>query len=754
MTTPTWGATPAEWAHFADTLRLAEDLLPVVSNPHAKIAQLSKMKDLGKVPSQYHRKTGEVIGIAAWPQQITNDKQIARWSVQADLGICVQTRRVRAIDIDIDDPVQAQVVLDMVDQVLGELPRRFRADSGKCLLMIDMPGEFNKRVLRTKHGAIEFLANGQQFVACGTHPKGQRYQWDGSLPGVPPVVTPAEFEALWAGLAKALGSVDEQARRGVLPSIPRTANQAWGDSMVPWLGENGWVEEYDRDGRVHIRCPWKDEHTTDTGPSSTTYFPAGVGGFQQGHFRCLHAHCTGRVDQDFLDAMGLTIASEFEAAEEIRLPTLPGEGESGATGLLDGAVPGFEDQGPWPPLVRKKTKTGGSTIEPTANNARLVMMRPDICRVRLCYDAFKDHVMVAQPGDQAWRPIKDTDYFTIRCELERVGFEKPGKDLARDSALWVAEHFKIDSAISWARGLRWDGVRRIETFFPRYLRTLDTPYTRAVGLYMWTALAGRALVPGVKADMVPVMVSHQGTAKTQVVEALAPVEDAFVEIDLSKNDDALARAMRGKMVAEIAELRGLQGRDAESNKAFITRRFEEWAPKYIEYSQKMPRRLLFIGTSNKEFLDDETGERRWLPLHVGQANIEQLKADVGQLWAEGVERFDAGGVAWQAAEELARGEHAAFKVSDPWEEPVALWLEQDVMDGAEGEPRGDGLVAVCDVLSSALGVAKKDQDRRHEMRIAKILGRLGYKKKAVKIGRSGLSRWIRLDGPKAWRLSQ
>ena len=740
MPTPTWGATPAEWAHFADTLGLAEDLLPVVSNPHAKIAQLSKMKDLGKTPSQYNR-AGEVVGIPSWTQQITTDKQIGRWSGQADLGICVQTRRVRAIDIDIDDPEHAQDVLDIIFEVLGELPRRWRANSGKCLLLIDMPGEFNKRVLRTPHGAIEFLANGQQFVACGTHPKGQRYQWDGGLPGVPPVVTPAEFEALWAGLAKALGSVDEQARRGVLPSVPRVAHQALGDSLVPWLGENGWVEEYDRDGRVHIRCPWKDEHTTDTGPSSTTYFPAGVGGFQQGHFRCLHAHCTGRSDQDFLDAMGLTVASEFEPVEEIRLPTVLGEGESGATGLLDGTVPGFEDQGAWPPLARRKTKTGGSIIESTASNARAVMMRPDIVRVRLCYDAFKGHVMVAQPGDRGWRPIKDSDYFTIRCELERVGFDRPGKELARDAALWAAEHFTIDSAIQWARGLRWDGVRRIEGFFHHYLRTADTPYSRAVGLYLWTALAGRALDPGCKADMVPVLVSRQGTAKTSVVEALAPTADTFVEIDLSKDDDALSRAMRGKMVGEIAELRGLQGRDAESNKAFITRRFEEWIPKYQEYSTKMPRRLVFIGTANKEFLDDETGERRWLPLHVGQADLEALKADVEQLWAEGVERFEAGGVAWQAAETLARAEHAAFKVSDPWEPAVAQWLAQDQMDGTEGEPRGAGWVRTHDLLVSAVGMNLREIAKTHEMRMGKVLAALGYVKK---------TRWVEGSAQKAW----
>src|SRR4051812_30511396 len=109
----TYGATPTEWAAW-QALGVEDDLLPVVSNLHAKISERSKMRDLGKTPSRYDSRR-EVVGIPKWTTNIATDKDVARWAKDNDLGICVQTRQVRAIDIDIADPVHAQRVRDLVE---------------------------------------------------------------------------------------------------------------------------------------------------------------------------------------------------------------------------------------------------------------------------------------------------------------------------------------------------------------------------------------------------------------------------------------------------------------------------------------------------------------------------------------------------------------------------------------------------------------------------------------------------------------
>ncbi|MCV5824559.1 virulence-associated E family protein, partial [Escherichia coli] len=85
----------------------------------------------------------------------------------------------------------------------------------------------------------------------------------------------------------------------------------------------------------------------------------------------------------------------------------------------------------------------------------------------------------------------------------------------------------------------------------------------------------------------------------------------------AEKDDDLARKMRGRLVAEIGELRGLNTKELESIKAFVTRTHENWIPKYREFATQFPRRLVFVGTTNEdEFLADKTGNRRWLPVEV------------------------------------------------------------------------------------------------------------------------------------------
>ncbi len=729
------GASPSDWTHFSDTLGLTEDLLPVVSDLSVRISADSKMKDLGKTPSRINGQ-GEAVGIPAWTKQRTTPRLVARWLMDSRLGICLQTRTVRALDIDIEDPVAAAAVREFLVLGLGAMPLRRRDGTGKCLFAFRMPGDFAKRICRTAHGAIEFLANGQQFVAVGAHRSGTRYEWvrpsgELGLPGKLPEVTPAEFEGAWAALVEAFAVHDgeQRERQGVVPVKPRNADDLR-DPTVQWLQENGWVKGFERDGRVHVRCPWEGEHTTDTGDSSTTYFPAGIGGFARGHWRCLHAHCAGRSDGDFSEAVGLVglVVDEFEVIET----ATAGDGQdvADATSAPAGAQP-------LPPFTRDRM----GRIEPELNNLLMALRRPDLIGCDVAFDEFKSALMLGIEG--VWRPFADTDYTRLRSTLEGRSFKTLSSDLVKEAVRYLGEERRFDSAKQWAETLQWDGVPRVDEFFVRYFGVEDTPYTRAVAAYTWTALAGRCVSPACKADMVPVLVGMQGAGKTTAVEALSPIDETFVEIDLTRKDDDIARSLRGKLVGEIAELRGLQGREAESIKAWISRRWEEWTPKYREYATRYPRRLLCIGTSNpQEFLDDDTGERRWLPMVVGDVDVPGVRAVRDQLWAEGLVRFLAGGVEWEQAQTLAAPEHVKFKVSDPWAEFVRDWLDHDSMDGAEGPKRGEGLVMARDVLVSAVGIRAERIGKREEMRIAKVLKLLGFAR---------VTEWADGRARKGWR---
>ena len=704
-----WGATQAEWDNFDIGLGLTQDLLPVVSNPNAKISPGSDMKALGKTPSRYNAE-GFVAGIPNWTEIKATPERVAKWRRQPDYGMCLQTRNVRAIDVDVKDVALAAEIAAFISERY-KFPVRQRPDSAKFLLAFRCAGEMPKRVMRLseiKGGPIiEFLGNGQQFIACGTHADGQRYAWDWQGYDDFPMISVEEFDQLWQELVGKF-AVAHSSAGGLRRAKGDAAVVMMDDTVASFLSEQGLILDEGKDGQLFIECPWKDNHSTDNGVTETTYFPAGGRGYARGHFKCLHAGCLEHKDADFLEKLRFG-DSLFEA--------LPDET----------ATMGKPKRLPLPGFARDKA----GDIYTTLNNLSLALKRPDICLMSMRTDTFRDETMYAPQDDpNGWRPLRDADQVHLRQHLENNGFMPIGRELMRDAILAHADKHEFDSAIEWLSGLQWDGVERVETFLHDYFGVEDDDYSRAVSRYLWTALAGRVMEPGVKADMVPILVGAQGLGKSSGVAALVPHSDFFCEIDLKDKDDNLARLMRGKLVGEIAELRGLHTRDLESNKAFVARQFENWVPKYREFATKYPRRLIFIGTTNQEeFLADDTGNRRWLPVTVTRVRRDAIAKMRLQLWAEAREKFLGSGVDWEA-EKLSAKAHDRHSIIDAWQDTIEAWLDTENDLGAEGEmsPRGRGFFTTSEVLEGAVGVLAKNCKRNDEMRVSAILRKLGFRK--------------------------
>ena len=386
----------------------------------------------------------------------------------------------------------------------------------------------------------------------------------------------------------------------------------------------------------------------------------------------------------------------------------------------------------WPAFERDKT----GKVKPLVLNLVKALRRPDVCGVRIGLDRFRDEIMLAAPGTDQWRPFGDADYVWLRAHLEgpKANFGPISKDLARDVVLAVAAEQEFDSATMWLENLPDDGESRCETFLIDYFGAEDTPYVRAVSLYLWTALAGRVMQPGCKADMVPILVGEQGLGKSTAISALVPSVDFFAEVSFAEKDDDLSRKMRGKLIAEIGELRGLHTKELEAIKAFITRTHEQWIPKYREFTTLFPRRLVFVGSTNADqFLADATGNRRFLPVRVSRVAVDKVKAVAPLCWAEARRLFQAGGVQWANAERLGKAVHEEYTFTDAWEESVKKWLAAPLFadDGEVGN--FDQPLKIADVLVGSLGFDPKSIKRGDEMRMGALLRNMGYSRKRMQI---------------------
>lgn len=706
-----FGANIDTWKHFARAAGLMADLLPVVSNPNAVISENSKMKDLGKTPSQYN--AGRfVAGFPNWPQYQATEDDIMRWRREPDYGICIQTRTIRAIDIDVPDEDIAQQIVDSVHACLGiKLPRRSRPGTGKTLLAYRLEAPLPKRTIPVLGGIIEFLGDGQQFIAAGQHKDGTRYAWEDELPTEFPTLTQAQFDKLWNLLVMLYATADPKISKERLARSD--INLGSTDERATWLTENWDIFDVGRSGELFLRCPFEDEHSSDTGETATAYFPAGTGGFERGHWKCLHAHCDGRDDDEFDTVTGYKNAGLSSIPVEVIAETVEGE---------------VAAELPWPGFVRDK----GGKIEPTRTNIRNFLTCAPMCGWWLAYDAFLDHIVWApyeQPdGQQQWRQFADADYIDLLVVAERRGFKTFGLDIMRASVHHAATQRMTDTAIEWLDRIVWDGVPRVHTFLDTYFGTKPTPYSEAVSRYIWTAHAGRVLVPGIQADMAPAYIGLQGARKTSAIKAMVPNPDHYTEINLAARDTDLSRKLRGKLIGELEELRGLNTRDSEEIKAWISRTHEEWVPKFKEFGTKFARRLLFHGSANTQgFLADATGERRWLPFVVathGAIDPEGVARDRDQLWAEGAAMFKQSGVHWQDAERLAKAEHLKFKVSDLWAEPVSAWMHEKALIGGGGRTPAESGFTTLSALSG-IGIPLAQANKANELRMERVLSGMG-----------------------------
>lgn len=394
-----------------------------------------------------------------------------------------------------------------------------------------------------------------------------------------------------------------------------------------------------------------------------------------------------------------------------------------------------DDDLPMPNFKRDKN----GAIEATVNNLRSALARTDVCGMEIAYDEFKDEIAYCdrgQPGQ--WQRFFDEDYVRLRLHLERVGFKPIGRELVRDVVHFVAKERAIDTAMVWLDGQVWDGRPRVEQFLQTYFSVADSPYARAVSLYWWTALAGRVYSPGCQADMSPILVSpEQGLRKSSAVAAMVP-GDTHRVMNFGQSETERSRLLRGCLSAELAELHGLKTKAVEEIRAWMTKRWEEWTPKFKEMAVRVPRRCIFVGTSNPTELFEEY-ERRWLPVLIGsKILIEEIERDRGQLWAEAAALWTAGGVAWQQAEALLMDEQKAFRVVDTWEEALDQWARGSSLEGVSPLVAG---FTTREALIECLAFSDKSAKRADELRCVNALRRLGFVQKVQKRDGKSVRLW-------------
>lgn len=224
---------------------------------------------------------------------------------------------------------------------------------------------------------------------------------------------------------------------------------------------------------------------------------------------------------------------------------------------------------------------------------------------------------------------------------------------------------------------------------------------------------------GAKFDPIIVLEGPMGTEKSKVIETLAGPENFSDQSIFGVRDREQQQLLAGVWFYEIAELTNIRKTEIEHIKAFASRTEDRARPAYGRALLKQKRRcVLFATTNDTRYLKDP--DRRFWPVVTSQIDIEALRRDRNQLWAEAAQR-EREGVSIVLRRELwnvARVEQEAREELDPWDDILA----EVIGDIEQGEER----VTSRDLLGTVLGIHQSKLLDRDSKRLGKCMRRLGW----------------------------
>lgn len=359
-------------------------------------------------------------------------------------------------------------------------------------------------------------------------------------------------------------------------------------------------------------------------------------------------------------------------------------------------------------------------IQNTENMARILRNHPDF-EGRFRYDEFKNVLEINDPAKNKWRELEDSDAIRVQTYISILfpTFGKVGKEMIYDAIVLVSRENTIDSASDYIRSLVWDGEERLNSWIHKTFHTPNDVYHQAVASNWFKGMVKRIIEPGCKFDYVLVLEGEQGIKKSTSLNILG--NGWHVETTMSTDNKDFFMQFQGKAIIEFSEGETLSRTEVKRMKAIITMQTDKYRPAYGRLSVDFPRRCVFAMTTNQtEYLKDETGNRRWLPVAcMGTADVEWLAANRDQLFAEAYHRvITLRETTYEFPLEETLAQQNARRISDPNTDLIMDWY----VNRASEDQKKQG-VTIQDVYTGAFNnnFAGKGLDKYREMSIATVL---------------------------------
>lgn len=255
---------------------------------------------------------------------------------------------------------------------------------------------------------------------------------------------------------------------------------------------------------------------------------------------------------------------------------------------------------------------------------------------------------------------------------------------------------------NWIQSEPWDGIDRLESFCATVTAagekediSIRNRKETMMRKWMLSAVAAAFMPDGVRAAGVLVFQGAQNIGKTKWFTGLVPASLGVIAdgMMLKPDDKDSVKQAVSNWLVELGELDAtFRKSDIAQLKSFMTRQKDVLRRAYAKRESEFARRTVFFASVNpKEFLHDQTGNRRYWTIECESIDHNHT-INMQQVWAQ-VHKIFLGGETWFLSDEEVAAlsdSNQSFEVIDPvaekiqssfsWDEPATLWQWKTATD--------------------------------------------------------------------------
>ncbi len=322
----------------------------------------------------------------------------------------------------------------------------------------------------------------------------------------------------------------------------------------------------------------------------------------------------------------------------------------------------------------------------------------------------------------------------------------PNPNVLYDAVVALAARNTFHPIKDYLDALQWDGVPRVDTWLKTYMSVTgsDELYLKEASRKFFIAMIERIYKPGCKYDYMLILKGKQGLRKSMALSVIAG-EKYYSQTLLTPGHKDSILKMKNKWILEYGELSAMRA-DVRELKNFLSTTVDRDRLPFARLAVDYPRQCVFAGSTNEErFLYDDTGNRRYWPVEVGNVNIEGLKRDRDQLFGEAMWLYAMGETNYMSkeAEEKAEIEQTKFM---PHQDILVDQVAEVLKENNDREKDSGGLFPqdgfkLFEVMKQMPG----RDDMPTQKRVAAALRKLGYINRVSRARGTPLNLWFKQE---------